>query len=160
MYINDLGEHLCSFLSLLADDTVIYRIVRSSEDQYQLQNDLEKISVWRDKCQLTLNKEKCEVVHMSTKRNPLNFSYTINCTNLKAVNSTKYIGITVAYNFNWKEHIDNIVGKANERLTLLAEHFEDATNPLKRQPILRLSVSAGTLLRSVRCVSDRIEGGN
>ena len=116
VYINDLGDNLSSPLRLFADDAVIYRLVNSSDDQFQLQSDLEKISDWCDKWQLTLNKEKCEVMHMSTKRNPFQFDYMINHTVLKAVNSTKYLGITITNSFSWKDHIDNIVGKANQRL--------------------------------------------
>ena len=78
IYINDLGENLSSSLRLFADDAVIYRLVKSSEDQNQLQNDLYKISAWCNKWQLTLNNEKCEVVHMGTKTNPLNIVYKIN----------------------------------------------------------------------------------
>ena len=119
IYINDIGDNLSSRLRLFADDAVIYRLVKSSDDQNDLRNDLDKISVWCEKWQLTLNKEKCEVIHMSTKRNQLNFDYAISHTNLKAVNSAKYLGITITSNLNWNDHIDNIVGRANQRLRFI-----------------------------------------
>lgn len=83
IYINDLGDNLSSRLRLFADDAVVYRLVKSSEDQNKLQNDLEKISEWCENWQLTLNNETCEVIHMRAKRNSLNFGYTINQSNQK-----------------------------------------------------------------------------
>ena len=77
---------------------------------------------------------------MSTKRNPLNVVYKLNHSNLKAVNSTKYLGITITSDLNWKEHIEGIVGKATKGRVSLAEYFEGAIELLKRLPTLRLSV--------------------
>ena len=79
--VNDLGDNLNSSLRLFAGVSVVYLLVKSTEDQKQLQSDLDKISTWCDNWQLTLNKDKCEVIHMTTKRNPLNFNYTINQSN-------------------------------------------------------------------------------
>ena len=80
---------------------------------------------------MTLNKEKCEVIHMSTKRNPLNFDYAISHTNLKAVNSAKYLGITITNNLNWNDHIDNIVGRANQRLRFIGRTLRRCNSSTK-----------------------------
>ena len=127
----DLGDNLNSSLRLFADDAVVYRLVKSPEDQKQLQNDLDKISVWCDNWQLSLNNEKCEVIHMTTKRNPWNFNYTINQSILKAVNSAKYLGVTITNNLQWKEHIENIVGKANQRLRFIGRTLRRCNSSTK-----------------------------
>ncbi|HCF9438099.1 TPA: hypothetical protein NI641_006412, partial [Pseudomonas aeruginosa] len=123
---------------LFADDAVVYRLVKSTEDQKQLQSDLDKISTWCENWQLTLNKEKCEVIHMTTKRNPLNFNYAINQSNLKVVNSTKYLGVTITNNFDWREHIENIVGKANQRLRFIGRTLRRCTSSTKETAYITL----------------------
>lgn len=77
---------------------------------------------------------------MRTNRNPLNFEYTKNNTNLKTVNSTKYVGITITNNLSWNDHKDNIVGRQTKDYVSLAEHLEDATRLRKRLPAPRLLV--------------------
>lgn len=43
MYIKNLGDNPSSPLRLFADDTVIYRLVKSSEDQNHSKNDFDTI---------------------------------------------------------------------------------------------------------------------
>ena len=43
IFINDLPDNINSTVRLFADDCVLYRNIRGSEDQQLLQDDLEKI---------------------------------------------------------------------------------------------------------------------
>ena len=68
---------------------------------------------------------------MSTKRNPLNFVYKLKHSSLKAVNSTKYLGITITSDLNWKEHVESIVGKANQRLRFIGRTLRKCNRTTK-----------------------------
>ena len=75
---------------------------------------------------------------MTTKRNPLNFNYAINQSNLKVVNSTKYLGVTITNNFDWREHIENIVGKANQRLRFIGRTLRRCNSSTKETAYITL----------------------
>ena len=47
-----------------ADDCVLFREVQTKGDQFELQNDLIKLTKWTNKWQMTFNPEKCEVLEL------------------------------------------------------------------------------------------------
>jgi len=49
-----------SVLNLYADDMLLYRSVKCSEDYQQFQLDIDKISTWVDRNLLSLNPVKCK----------------------------------------------------------------------------------------------------
>jgi hypothetical protein len=67
-YINDLPDVVESEVYLFADDTNIFRLINSIDDQQILQNDLIKLENWSDKCLLKFHPEKCK--HMNMHRTP------------------------------------------------------------------------------------------
>ena len=67
-YITDLPEAVESEAYLFADDTNIFRLINSIDDQQILQNDLIKLENWSDKCLLKFHPEKCK--HMNIHRTP------------------------------------------------------------------------------------------
>ena len=64
IYINDLPEAVESEAYLFADDTKIFRVINSLDDQHILQNDLVKLENWSDTWFLKFHLEKCK--HMNT----------------------------------------------------------------------------------------------
>ena len=64
LYINDLPSNILSDVYMFADDTKIFNIIKSSEDQEILQNDLDSLSVWSDKWLLKFHPGKCKVMHL------------------------------------------------------------------------------------------------
>jgi hypothetical protein len=68
LYINDLPDAVESEAYLFADDTNIFRLINSIDDQQILQNDLIKLENWSDKCLLKFHPEKCK--HMNMHRTP------------------------------------------------------------------------------------------
>ena len=61
IYINDLPEAVESAAYLFADDTKIFRVINSLDDQHILQNDLVKLENWSDKWLLKFHPEKCKL---------------------------------------------------------------------------------------------------
>ena len=50
IFINDLPDNINSTVRFFADDCVLYRNIRGSEDQQLLQDDLEKLALWEEHC--------------------------------------------------------------------------------------------------------------
>ena len=69
LYINDLPSNILSDVYMFADDTKIFNIIKSPEDQEVLQNDLASLSVWSDKWLMKCHPEKCKVMHLGKAEN-------------------------------------------------------------------------------------------
>jgi hypothetical protein len=59
IYINDLPREIKSRSLLFADDTKIYRLIKSIADSNQLQKDLDCLVEWSKKWLLAFNESKC-----------------------------------------------------------------------------------------------------
>ncbi len=60
--INDIGSEVTSNISKFADHTKIGRTIRTVEDARALQEDLNKLSAWADRWQMSFNINKCRVL--------------------------------------------------------------------------------------------------
>ena len=68
VYINDMPETISSTARLFADDSLVYRIIRTEEDQALLQKDLDKLQKWERDWLMQFNPDKCEVIRITNKR--------------------------------------------------------------------------------------------
>ena len=85
VYINDLPS-VCksSQANLFADDTLLYKHMRNSEDSTKLQEDLTAPEDWETKLQMSFHPEKCTVLRVTTdKRYRRNTDYFIHDQRLK-----------------------------------------------------------------------------
>ena len=57
-----------STIKLFANDTKIYRVIKSYEDSEILQNDLLDIMKWSEKWQLPFNLTKCKIMHLGSPK--------------------------------------------------------------------------------------------
>ena len=63
---------------------------------------------------------KCNMVQLTRKlTNEIQASYTLECTALENVETTKYLGVTITNDLKWKKHISSICTKANRILGFL-----------------------------------------
>ena len=69
--ITDLPKIILSPNKLYADDVLIYRTIESEHDHIILQQDLNKLQEWANAWLMSFNPTKCEVIHISNKKNPL-----------------------------------------------------------------------------------------
>jgi len=115
-YINDLPDSTKSNARLFADDTVVYLTIKSQSDSVQLQNDLYQLEQWEKDWAMEFNPDKCEVLRVTRKRNPIIFPYTLHNIELKSTVNAKYLGVTLTKDLNWSKHINNISLKAKNSL--------------------------------------------
>ena len=76
-YINDLPDSVKSKVRLFADDTIMYLTVKSTTDANILQNDLHALEQREQDWSRKFNSDKCEVLRITRKRNPVIFPYKL-----------------------------------------------------------------------------------
>ena len=124
VYINELPaviEH--SEVSLYADDTVLYCF---SKEPHQLESklnaDLYNVAMWLKANKLTLNLTKTKSMLIGSNRKLVNISpmsLSIFDCKLDSVSTFKYLGIKLASDFTWSDHVEHVISKVNQRLGLL-----------------------------------------
>ena len=80
---------------------------------------------------MQFNTDKCEVMRITNKRNPLICKYYIHNTQLPSVKDAKYLGVTVSSDLPWNKHMDNIVKKAIISLNFLKRNLNGCPTYVK-----------------------------
>ena len=113
VYINDLPSRVKATARLFAHDCLLYRTVNSSDDAASLQQDLDNLQEWEHAWQMHFNPDKCEVIHITRRRNRIQMPYFIHGKQLGITNNAKFLGITICDNLSWNRHISTITRKAS-----------------------------------------------
>ena len=133
IYINDLPMKVSSTTRLFADDSLLYRRIRSPEDARILQEDLDKLQDWEKEWQMSFNPIKCEVIRVTNKRNPIRTPYQIHGHDLTVAKTGKYLGVTISSDLSWNAHVDATVKKANNSLSFLRRNLARCPKDVKAQ---------------------------
>ena len=97
IYINNLPEYVSnSTVRLFADDTLLYLTIHNSSDCIKLQEDLNNLERWELDWQMSFHPEKCEVIHITTKKKPIIHKYTLHGHTLSSVPKIKYLGVNIS----------------------------------------------------------------
>src|SRR5712671_4200021 len=121
VFVSDIhqGTH-CKMLKY-ADDIKMYLPVKSEEDRRLLQSDLNKIILWCEKWDLSLNTQKCHVLHIG-KNNKL-FAYYLNNDALETVNEERDLGVFITRTLNVSNQCNSVASKANQIAGFLGRHL-------------------------------------
>ena len=130
IYINDLPDAVLSEVYMFADDTKIYKQIKSKEDQKRLQEDLNKMQIWSSEWILKFHPEKCKVMNISRSKQTANRTYRMKSANadgsqhnLEVVSEEKDPGITIDRNLTFEKHIGGKVTKANQMMGMIRRCF-------------------------------------
>lgn len=129
-YINDIVCNIRSTIRLFADDTLLYREIRTQEDHHTLQQDLEILESWARKWDMSFNPKKCYVLSTGRKT-PSTYMYTLCNVVLKSVEHNPYLGVTLSSDLSFSTHIDNITAKASRTLGFLARNLRGCPERLR-----------------------------
>ena len=121
LYINDLPTCISpeTQCAIFADDTKIYRQIKTKEDSKALQEDINRIAAWGDKWDLKFNSSKCVCLTVNTTKNPKLTNYTMNQLQLARQSSMNYLGTIVNEDLKWTTNINAMIRKAHSRLWLV-----------------------------------------
>ena len=77
--------------------------------------------------------QKCQLLQVTTKRNPSNFHYKIHGYDIESTANAKYLGVTINNKLSWNNHISNISNKANGSLNFLNRNFKTCNTKTKEK---------------------------
>ena len=80
---------------------------------------------------MEFNSDKCEVLRITRKRNPVIFPYKLHNKELNVTNAAKYLGVTISKDLNWSPHINNITGKAKNTLRFIKRNIKTSNTKVK-----------------------------
>ena len=121
IYCNDLQLHLW-YLNCIqfADDTTLYiSHNKLSYVKFALDHDLEILQDWFCANKLTLNVGKSVCILFSKSPNPNQLEIRINGELIPQVGYTKFLGLWIDQNLNWKEHISRLIIRLSKNVNLL-----------------------------------------
>ena len=130
-FINDMPDCTRSDIRLFADDSLLYRQIRSRQDTITLQEDLAALEKWEKDWQMSFNPEKCTVIHVTNKRKPLITKYQLHGHTLEREKTSKYLGVTISQDLRWNSHIDNVTTKANKSLGFIRRNMRGCKSSVK-----------------------------
>ena len=124
LYVNDIVN--CSKLLhfiLFADDTNLFFSSKNYNDlMLTVNTELGKLSEWFRANRLSLNVAKTNYVLFGKRKKCLsdtNFAITINENLIERVTSTKFLGVYIDQDLNWKHHTAEIAKKISKSLGIL-----------------------------------------
>ncbi|CAB4017255.1 Hypothetical predicted protein, partial [Paramuricea clavata] len=121
--------------ALYADDSKLYREIKSVEDCQFLQDDLAKLEKWSTDSKMRFNTEKCKVLTISRKQHPTRFPYRIYGNELSPCQVEKDLGMLVTSNLKWGPHILKMVAEANKMLGILKRSCFDINHTQVRRTL-------------------------
>lgn len=130
-YINDMPDNISSTVRLFADDTIAYLTVSSESNS--LQDDLNKLATWEEKWMMQFHPDKCVVLPITKKKEPIHKNYILHGHNLEYVSSAKYLGVTITSDLKWGAHINNICQRANRTIGFLKRNLNIANSEIKEK---------------------------
>jgi len=116
LHINDLPLEVDSTVRLFADDCLLYRNIRSIQDQVSLQKDLLSLQEWGLRWGMRFNVKKCNILRISRTAQPLSYTYSLNNEVLATVQNAKYLGIDISADLKWSTHVNSVANRANSSL--------------------------------------------
>lgn len=101
---------------------------------------------------MKFNPEKCQVIRICTnKRFQQSTTYTLHEHVLEAVDSAKYLGVTISEDLQWKTHVDNITAKASRTVGFILCNLYNCTKDVREvtyrsivRPTLNMHQHPGT----------------
>ena len=114
LFINDIPNALQNVSRIFADDTKAYKVVRTIEEQDNLQEDLNSALNWSQAWQMNFNIDKCHALHMGF--NSMHYPYRIDGFIIDSVPEEKDLGVIIDNKLNFHRHVMETVKKANNTL--------------------------------------------
>ena len=100
-------------LARYADDYKAFRVMSCPDDQLMFQGDLDKRCTWSQQNRMEFNVQKCKLMRITRKRQPLIFNLSLNGTVLEEIDKFRGLGLLTNHALSWNSHIDTITSKAN-----------------------------------------------
>ena len=135
VYINDISKGLTegTKIRLFADDSLLYRTIKTPNDSAILQKDLNTLQNWERKWKMEFHPGKCQLLRVTNKIKPIISTYTIHDTPLSVTDSAKYLGVVIDSKLQWKTQYTDTIKKCNSTLAFLKRNLSRAPEFVKKK---------------------------
>ena len=138
-YIDDLPNSVKhSHVRLFADDCVLYRQVKSESDCELLQDDLQNLEKWEQKWSMSFNPSKCNSINITRKHKKITHSFSLHNQTSANVISTTNLGVELASDLTWSNHINKTCAKGNKQLAFLRRNLQVKNREIKSSAYIGL----------------------
>ena len=93
--------------------------MRSEQDHYDLQTDLNSLCEWAKTWGMSFNTSKCHIMSITNRRVTSTHLYSMLGHVLSKVDNIQSLGITIASNLRWENYITGLTAKTNRMLFLV-----------------------------------------
>ena len=133
LYANSLpGAVKSSHVSAFADDTEIFKSIKSPTDAAILQDDLSSLATWSSSAGLMFNESKCKAQRIT---NPVSNTYHINEVLLGVTSAEKDLGVIISDKLLWNKQVCDQCAKSNRMLGFVRRNTRSIKNASVRRVI-------------------------
>ena len=121
LFLNDICDvsTLLHFV-LFADDTNFYCSANNIDELIQkMEQEMVKLKKWFDINKLSLNLKKTKFMVFSKRKKTENMVLSMAGTNIERVKETKFLGVILDEQLNWKEHVSYVRKKISKGIFVL-----------------------------------------
>ncbi len=93
-------------MNMFADDAKIMRKVANEEDCEALNQDLDRISDWSQKWEITFNTKKCSVLEFGKSSRRISGNYSQSNERIMKKTEEKDLGVTITDRLSFGNHIN------------------------------------------------------
>jgi ribonuclease P/MRP protein subunit RPP40 len=122
VYINDLPSVVDCPMSIFADDTKIYQVIKTEDDKQRLQANIDAMRRWSLEWGMPFNDKKSAVVHFG--RNNPNFSYLLGDKIVRPTTTQKDLGVVIDSQGKYTNHISEVAKKCNRITGMIKTRFK------------------------------------
>ena len=101
---------------MFADDTKLFKNIKSVRDSEKLQSDLRHLETWSEDSGLKFNETKCKTQCLTRKLTPVTCNYELNNKILIQTECEQGLGVFLDKNLTWKRQVNEQSAKANKLL--------------------------------------------
>ena len=135
IYINDLDSGIISDISKFADDTKIGKVINSVDDTKDLQEDLDRLSMWARKWQMEFNVDKCKTLSLG---NGSKAEYYLNNKLIAKTECERDLGVLISRDLKPRQQCIEARNKANRMLGFIKRSVSNRTPTVILQLYLAL----------------------
>jgi len=115
LYVNNLPEVITkSQVVMFANDTKVYKEVKSQDDGAAVQQDLHSLSSWSTASGLAFYEKKCKLQSITRKRKPISISYEVNGCTIQSCEVEHDLSILEACDLTWRAQVCHQAARANK----------------------------------------------
>ena len=135
-YVNDLPSTVkSSQVVMFADDTKLFKEIRTENDAKQLQNDISNLESWSTTSGLSPNGTKCKAQTVTRKLKPITTSYTMKDCQLTSTKNERDLGVWISTDLRWNKQVNQQRARANKELSYIRRNTRTIHNTTTRRTI-------------------------